>query len=166
MSPLPIGGLDCPTDLRRAAGLLLLALTACSDPSSAGSHGGAAPGPPATAPTQLAEHRQLLLEDEPASCTVALDLDRVAGLALAEVVLTVVAPDGQRSAEYAYGPLPATLERAEPLRLGVGETEQEALVMYEVAPLEGSLWADVMASRSSLTLTRVHGTPEERLGGW
>lgn len=116
--------------------------------------------------TELASQRELLLENKPAVASVSMRLDALAGNATAEVQLTVVAPNDRRDATYDYGPLVCALEGREPLQLGVGTSQQDALVMYLIEPEDEALWAHVMAGSASLDLTRVHGTPEERVAGW
>lgn len=159
--------------LRRATtGWLVVAgLTVAACSGGSGSAVGVTSQAPASPqvsppPTQLAQHKQLLLEDEPASCSVSLELDDTNGLVHADIALTVVGPDGIRSARYEFESQARSLEGSVPLRLGVGESEAEASIMYELEPDAGRLWADVMADRATLTFTRVAGTPEERLGGW
>lgn len=97
---------------------------------------------------------------------MSLELDALAGVVLAEVSLKVVSPDGRRTAGYDYEPHARALDGRQALQLGVGQSEDDAVIMYEVLPDAGGLWADVMAGRTTLAFTRVHGTPEERFSGW
>lgn len=152
--------------LSLVAGVGLLGCSGEPGPATAASTEAAVESSEPPEPTQLARHRQIQLMNEPASGVASLDLDAQAGLVHVTVAFTVVAPDGRRTAGYDFDPHPRALEGREPLQLGVGHSQEEASVMYEVAPDAGSLWADVMAGRAGLAFTRVDGTPEERLSGW
>lgn len=118
------------------------------------------------AKTQLWPRREVTLEDEPASCVVALGLNAVAGTVSVDVILTVVAPDGVCRASYEYGPDEKSLESGESVLLGVGRTIEDSILMYTVKPKGDAVWAEIMAGRASLELIRNSGTPEERESGW